>query len=67
MALSQGDRIDTFSIGLKYTNFFISQHDTMKTSSEISVAISSESIIPSFVADIVQPAAIEGLQVMFHV
>ena len=42
----------------------------LKTSSGISVEISSESIIPSlyrFVADIVQPAAIEGLQVMFYV
>ena len=67
MALSQGDRIDTFSIGLKYTNFFISQHDTIETSSGISVEISNESIIGSFVADIVQPASIEGLQVMFYV
>ena len=67
MALSQGDRIDTFSIGLKHTNFFISQRDTIKNSSGISVEISNKSIIPSFVADIVQPAAIEGLQVMFYV
>ncbi len=65
MALSQGDRIDTFSIGLKYTIFLISQHDTIKTSAGISVEISSELIIPSYVADIVQPAAIEELQVMF--
>ena len=66
MALSQGDRIDTFSIGLKYTNLFISQHKTIKTTSGISIEISSDSIIESFVVDIVQPAAIEELQVMFN-
>ena len=37
----------------------------LKTSSGISIEISNELIIPSFVADFVQPAAIEELQVMF--